>query len=361
MKTCLQTFKTGIQELQAFLATIEHESELTGLLLQRKEALNDLEKQLLSQIASARTDQKRYVYTVAIVSLYGLLERYIDTLIETFVHRITSLVSSYELMPEAIQKNHVQFSMDLIKAISEDRHRKNTTQEDVIANLHSCFSGKADFRINGAAFVLHRGNISLQKIRDFLSSVGINAHLRRVVLASEMLDFFKQRNLERDLSRVPDQELEPLLDPIDDLVERRNQVSHGVINIDDIESIDLLKERCNFVASFGGALYDLMLQEVLKYQIDFSSTQKLGKPIAVFNSSIVCFENDNCKIAVGNVLAAATGNTQQPFRYSYITGVEIDRKAFTTIAIEESTKFGLKVSFKANEQYDYYVLPAEVI
>lgn len=360
MKMCLQTFKTGIQELQAFLITTEHESELTGLLLIQKEIFNEYEKQLLSHIATAKTAQKRYIYTVVIVSLYGLLERYIDTLIETFVNRIASSVGSYQMMPEAIQNNHILFSMELVKAIGEERHRKNTTQEDVIGNLHSCLSGDDDFRVNGSAFVLHRGNISLQKIRDYLSSVGINAQSRKIALASELIDFFKRKEPERDLSKVPDQELEPLLQPIDDLVERRNQVSHGVIN-DDIESTDLLKERCDFVAAFGSALYDLMLQEVLKYQINLASTQKLGKPIAVFNDSIVCFENNNCQIAIGDVLAADTGNMQKPFRYSYIDGLEINKTPHSKIIVTELIKFGVKVSFKANEQYNYYVLPAEVI
>lgn len=361
MRTGLHIFRTGVKELQAFLATTEHESELTGLLLQRQDVLNDRERQLLSQISQAKTDQKRYIYTVVIVSLYGLLERYIDTLIEAFVLRVAGSVESYLMMPEAIQKNHVLLSVNLIKAIVEDQYRKSTTQEEVVANLHSCLSDVAGFRVNGSAFVLHRGNISLKKIKDFIASVGINAELRRVTSAPDLLEFFDLREPERDVSNLPDQELEPLLMPIDDLVERRNQVSHGVINLDDIESTDLLKERCAFVGAFGGALYELMLQEALKYTIRLSSIQKLGKPLVVYNDSIICFEVDRCQIALGDIVVAATGNMQQPFRYSNISSLEIDKKSHTKIVITKLTKFGVKVSFKANDQYDYYVLPAEMI
>ena len=285
MKASVQTFKAGVEELLTFLTSSEHETELTGILIQRQDSLDNAEKQLLSKIAASRTDRKRYVYAVTIVSLYGLLERFVDTLIEAFIARIAGAVSSYDKMPTKIQDNHIPMSLALVKAIGEERHRTGMTQKEVIANLHSCLTGDENFRVNGSAFVLHRGNISLTRITEFLSSVGIDTHFRRVTLTPDLLNLFRERE-ERDISKVGDPELKALLQPIDDLVERRNQVSHGVINIDDIESIDLLKERCRFVAAYGGAVYTVLVQEALKYQIDRANVQRLGKPIKVFNNSI---------------------------------------------------------------------------
>lgn len=360
MKTCFQIFKVGINELLAFLTTTEHESELIELMLQRQESFGECERQLLNKIASAKTDRKRYIYTVAIVALYGILERYIDAIIEAFVNRVASLVNSYEKMPEVIKKNHVLMSLDLVKAIiAEERYRKNLTPADVIGNLHSCLSGAPTFRINGSAFVLHRGNISLDKITGFLTIVGVDAHLRRVTLTPDILDFFQQREPERDIRKVADQDLMAMLHPINDLVERRNQVSHGVI--DDIESVELLKERCCFVDAYGSALYNIMLQDVLKYQINHTDVQSLGKPIAVYNNAIACFEKSNCKIAVGDIIVAATHKVIEPFRYSPIISLEIDHQQHNEIVASQPTKFGVKVLFKASKDHDYYVIPNEAI
>ena len=361
MKASVQTFKAGVEELLTFLTSSEHETELTGILIQRQDSLDDAEKQLLSKIAAARTDRKRYVYAVTIVSLYGLLERFVDTLIEAFIASIAGAVSSYDKMPTKIQDNHIPMSLALVKAIGEERHRTGMTQEEVIANLHSCLTGDENFRVNGSAFVLHRGNISLTRITEFLSSVGIDTHFRRVTLTPDLLNFFRAREPERDIRNVADQELQTLLQPINDLVERRNQVSHGVINIDDIESIDLLKERCRFVAAYGGAVYTVIVQEALKYQIDRANVLRLGKPIEVFNNSIVCFETNNAHIAVGNTIAAATDNPLEPFRYSEILSLQIDGKSISEIVASQPTKFGAKVSFRASENYDYYVLQDGVI
>jgi hypothetical protein len=361
MRTSVQTFRAGVEELLIFLSSMANETELIGLLLQRQSILNSHESQVLTQIAAARTDRKRYTYIVSIVSLYGLLERFIETLIEAFIENIASAVNSYNRMPAKIRDNHIPNSIALLKAIGEERHRTRTTQEEVIANLYSCLSGDTNFRMNGAAFVLHRGNINLARITEHLSSVGINTHFRRVILAPDLISFFRERDPERDIRNVADQDLYALLQPIDDLVERRNQVSHGVIDIDDIESIDLLKERCHFVAAYGNAVYNVVAQEVLKYQIDRANVQRLGKPIKVYNNSIVCFEANNTRIAVGNTIAAATSNTLEPFFYSEIVNLQINGKNISEIVSSESATFGAEVSFKASEKYDYFVLHDKVI
>lgn len=111
------------------------------------------------------------------------------------------------------------------------------------------------------------------------------------------------------------------------------------------------------MAAYGRGLYNAMLQESLKYQVSLASVQLLGKPIAVFGRSIVCFESNSCHIAVGNVLAAATGDPMAPFRYSPILSLEIDHKSFPEIAISQPTKFAAKVSFKVSDNFDYYLLP----
>lgn len=363
MKISLQTFRAGVDELLAFLSTTEHEAELVGLLLDeaRQPVLVDREKLLLSQMAEARTERKRYIYCVAIVSLYGLLERLVDSLVAAFVERLAHLAESYRAMPDAIRQNHVPLSLDLIKAIMEERHRGGTTQDDVIANLHSCLSGATPFRVNGAAFVLHRGNLNLARISGFLVSVGVDSHHRKVTLVPPLSGFLREREPDRDIRNVADQDLRAILDPIDDLVERRNEVSHGVISIDDIESVDLLKERCQFVAAYGSSLYNVLAQEVLRYEVLRPSTQALGKPIAVYNDSIVCFESSKCDVSVNSLLVAATGNSLEPFRHGPIISLQVDNVDHSTLTITEPTKFGARVSYHASDKYDYYVLASDLV
>lgn len=359
MKACLQTFKIGISELQVFLNCTEQETELIGI-IGSYGSLGTKEKQLLTSISQAHINRKRYIYTVAIVSLYGLLERLVDTIIEAYVCRLAGLVNVYGQMPEAIKKNHIPLSIELLKAITDERHWISEKPENVIRNLNSCLSNSIPFQLNGAAFALHRGNVTLTKIGDFFSAIGVDNHLRRATKTRALIEFFQKIEPERDVRNISDQDLQTLLNPINELVEQRNQISHGVINIDDIESTELLKERCSFVEAYGSSLYSILEQEILKVRVKQADVQSFGKPISVFNKSIVCFETERCSISVGNSVAAATNDLMEPFRYGCITKIEIDHQVFNNIDIDKPTKFAAEVSFKASELYDYYIFAADL-
>jgi len=130
-----------------------------------------------------------------------------------------------------------------------------------------------------------------------------------------------------------------------------------MINVDDIESIDLLKNRCCFISAYGAALYEIVSQDVLKYELEGSSAQFLVKPIAVLRNSIVCFDCSECKVSEGDVLVAVTRHKMMPFRSNPILSIEINNIRHKSIDISAPTKFGLAVSYRAHEKYEYCVLP----
>lgn len=357
MKSALADFKAGIDQLLVFLDSIEHEQELIGLLNERKRELPAREYDLLTQLIAAATNTKQYTYTVTIVSLYGLLERLVDSLVSGFVVRLSEFSELYERLPEVIRKNHLRCSLALAEALLKDRFRTETTNENVIANLHSCLSGSKDYRLNGAAFALHRGNVNLGRITEMLAGVGVPSHLERVVRAPTLSQYLVGLELERDISALTSEELKMLLEPIDDLVERRNDVSHGVVQIDDIESIELLKERCAFICAYGNALFELLIHDALKYTAEIGVAQALGRPIAVYDHRIVCFEAA-CQIAVGDQMFALTSDPLEPVRSGAIASLQIDRVDHREIVTATPVQFGAQVPFHANDGYDYYFLRA---
>ncbi len=363
MRTALHTFEAGIQDLDDFLADAEREGILIGLLLRETSlsALDEEEQKLLREQSASRTDRKRYIYAVAIVSLYGVLERLVDTVIERYVAVLAQHASKFADLPDAIQKHHTALSIELLKAIIEDRFKRDTTQEGVISNLHSCASGSAEFKLNGPAFVLHRGNITLAKITSFLTSVGVDKHLRKVLLTNAFSMFLAQSDPERDLQQTSDQELKTILQPIDDLVERRNQVSHGVIDVDDIEAVALLRDRCRLIRAYGNALYEILLQEILASELTKDGVLFLGKPIAVFNKSIACFESDCARIAEGDIMVAKVTDALLPFRFGRIRSIEIDKVRHQEINLTILTRFGTALPFRTRHDYDHFVLPRESV
>lgn len=326
MNDALAAFASGVADLERFLAASECEARLTESLWSHSEDLQDQEKKWLSTIVPSQTNRKRYVYSVAIISLYGLLERFVEELMVAYVTRVSRCFARYELLPGAIQKNHVAASIDLLKVIPEDRYRTSLSEADVISNLHSCLSGSAEFSINGEAFALHRGNITLQKISEFMGKVGISGYSKRALISSEFSAWFRKAGRAPDIRAAPDSEVPNLLRPLNDLVERRNQLAHGIIVSDDIESIELLNERCGFILTFGKALFRVMQQEFFLYQSQQSNILRLGKSILVVRHKIACFEISVGTLGVGDTLVAVTHDPLQPCFFSKILNIQIDKE-----------------------------------
>ena len=361
MKACLDTFSNGLAQLVAFLENADRETELVVSLLgdERQASLTADEKLLLVRISEAGTGKRQYVYAVGIIGLYGLVERLVDTIIEKYVSMISSLSNTYDDLPDSIRKNHIPLSLELLKAVTEDRHRTSQTIEQVIANLHACLSNSKSFLVNTSAFVLHRGNLKLSKIQDFFRAIGVEPSNRRLLVMPSLSDFLSTAEPARDTQRIPDQDLPLLLSPIDDLVDRRNSIAHGVI--DDIETVDLLIKRCKFVAAFGQALYELLQQELLRAEISRVGVQSLGLPIEIHHGRIVCFQSEQCRITVGDRLVAETNDALVPFRWSRVTALQVNGTPHQFLDISVSTQFSAEVSFRARMNHRYFVLGPEPI
>lgn len=192
MRECVEAFQAELSDLVAFLRNAESETALTALLLhpERLAALTPEERMLVTTLSEAGTRKRRYLYVVAIVGLYGLVERYVDEILEAYVGALSSSVSHFDKLPDAIRKNHLPVSLELLKAIGDKTYHGDTTDAVVVKNLHLCLTDPSNFQLNGAAFVIHRGNINLDKFRGYLGTVGIESPLKRLSLMQSLEGFF---------------------------------------------------------------------------------------------------------------------------------------------------------------------------
>ena len=357
MKGSLDTFHLGLSDLEEFLRSETNERLLVQYLAERDASrLATDERALLNEVVSVGTVRKRFVYALSIVSLYGLLERFLDSIIEEYVDRLSKAFSTYAALPEKLRENHLRFSLEMAKRINDDRWRSHT-EEAVVSNLHACLSGSSTFKLNSFAFSARRGNASTTKISEQLSGVCISHPARRIVLSSIFRSYLSSIGDSTDVERAPDEEVQNKLGGIDDLVERRNEVAHGVLNISQIESIELLEARGRFVKAYVEALHSVLLREALKYEIDLGKAISLGKPIATYNHAIICFHKTTCAIARGTHLAYLTGKELNPIQFGAVSTIEVDGTPTQEIEPSMQAAFGLKVAFRAIPDVEYFVLP----
>jgi hypothetical protein len=55
------------------------------------------------------------------------------------------------------------------------------------------------------------------------------------------------------------------------------------------------------------------------------------------------------------------GIIKDPYRFSEIESIEINHIRHVSLDIEDVTEFGIKVSFRARDRFDYFVLEAGLI
>lgn len=360
MNVGLQIFIQGIENLDQFLDSIEIEAKLLDSLYRRQTELkfSDDECQFLTSLTNTNSEKKRNTYSVAIISLYGLLEQFIDDQVGSYVSRVSKRVSLFSELPEQIQKNHTKFSISLLEIAAEPWYRGKLSQEQIAGNLHSCFIPNGTYHLNNEAFpASRRVNVRVDQITKMLGEVGITEHLRKVFTYKNMYSLFSNTYPADYLEKLEPSELKTLFVPIDDLVERRNEIAHG-IQPDEIESIDLIKNRCNFIKAYGQALNNLFLSELVYFELKNPICQKLGHPIKVFNNEIVCFDSDNCTIAVDNIIIAITRNALKPYLFSQVQSIQINKIDHEVVTITTATSFGIRVSFHAKETYEYFILPS---
>jgi hypothetical protein len=361
MNAVLADFNAGLDQLGSFLERTERERELVALLHVRRDGLVLQEAALLQQLVESATHTKQYVYAVGIVSLYGLLERLVDGLVVSFVHHLGAFAKRYEALPETIRRGNLERSLALATALLKDRFRTEITHERVVANLHSCLSaGEGSFTLNGYAFALHRGNLNLGRITEMLNGIDVQRHCRRVAAAPMLKAHFVAQAPERDWNALSDHEVMLLLDPIDDLVQRRNDVSHGAMKADQLESVALLMERCNFVRAYGVSLHEVLMQDAMKHAAALGAARDLGEPLNVYGNRIVCFEAAG-PIAVGDRLFAITSDAHHPVRHSQIKRLEVDKKALPSIDSAVPVRFGAEVDFHAVQGHRFYILATGIL
>lgn len=354
MKSTLTSFQAGVDQLLVFLEKNRLEHEFIALLNEplRRDNLVLQELHLLEKIIEAATNTKQYIYIVSIVSTYGLLERLVDGFISKYVNSLKNFSATFSGIPEVIKKNHLNLSISFADALLKDKFRHESSVDQVISNLHLCLSNSTQYELNGTAYALHKGNINLGRVSEMLTNLGLSDHLKMALRIPSFIDFLNANNLSTKINDCGDDEVKLIFEPINDLVARRNEVSHGVI--DDVESIELLAQRAYFVKAYGEVLYALLENHALKHAAEVGAARNIGRPISVYDNRIVCFESA-LELSEGDTLFALTGDALEPIRHSPIVSIEVNKVPVKKIT--QKTKFGVCVNFHANPNHSFYWLP----
>ena len=351
MKACLYTFVTGLEDLRNYIKEMELEYQF---IFSKHDEMAPLEHEVLliefkELVLRSIIKWKTFKYNCIIISLYGYFEQYLESLLQSYIQNINYIIPKYSDIPEPIKNNQIELSIKLLSVIDQPKYRDSITKAQVISNLHSCINNQGNYCINAEAFSYHTANFRRKIIYETFAHVGIENIPKQVTKTASFIEYL--------LSKLADTEAieEADLSYIDDLADRRNDVAHGVPT-EDILSTELLLDYVNFFDIFGKALHEVASSYLLEFEVRKSSIY-IGKPIVVYNNSVVCISIANTNIKVNDLLIAMIDNGTLPYRWGKILEIQVNNISYTEIMSSlNRIDVALRVEFKAKDTYSYYLL-----
>ncbi|MBN4082510.1 hypothetical protein JYT13_01740, partial [Mariprofundus ferrooxydans] len=232
--------------------------------------------------------KKLFEYKAITISLYGILEKHIGLWIKEHVSRLPKLVLGYNDLSESIREDHFNLSIKLISLISENRSPKYeyTKREDVLARLNSCIENPHSYDLNSDAFYLHSGNLKHAKIVEAFKHLDINLESRLKVVGVRTGGFLI------DIASNTPNRGGDLFGLIDDLVVRRNDISHGE-SVDNILNVTEFNDYIDFLEGYGKAVFQILVEKNNQYEAEHLY-EKIKNVKAIYKTgSILCFEIEN--------------------------------------------------------------------
>lgn len=347
----LENFKRELNQIKEYFKHIQYVNDVVdyAILETDNEQIKSLLNRLKDHYSNFANDKKTFEYKASIISLYGLLEKYVEIWIKEYLDSLSTVVPEYNQINKKIRDNHFELSLKLINTITsrESAKYEHLTKETVLKRLNECIVNPSNYQINTEAFVILSGNLKHDKIVELFNKLGLN--LNNELLKNEELN--NQIGLTKE--KISGTEKNIVYNKINDLVEMRNQIAHGSETVDQIKNISELEPYIQFLEKYCQAVFQSLFQQLIK-QESIHTFQKIEKVIKIFNDKILTFEIENYTIKVEDMLIIET--TEGRFYKKPILTIELDDQSYPELAVIEKTNIGISVEPKIKPNQTFYII-----
>jgi hypothetical protein len=222
----LEHFKKDINLIREYIKHIQYVNDVAGYVA--LETDSEQIKELLAILKGHQTfrvDKKVFEYKATIISLYGTLEKFIETWIKEYLDILSNIVPEYNQIDEKIREQHFELSLKLISTITsrESAKYQHITKEQVLSKLNNCIENPSDYNFNTEAFVLLSGNLKHKKIVELFKPLNIDLN-GKLNINQRFIQYCQEK---RQIKNIANLQADFLYEKINDLVERRNEIAHG--------------------------------------------------------------------------------------------------------------------------------------
>jgi hypothetical protein len=360
MQSSIQQFTTGIDGLISHIDFEEAKAEYFKDGLLRYSGDNEFCVEfrffVLSVISKGATNGKRFLYNSVIVSLYGYLESYIENVAEEYVSQLGSDCVKYSDVPTIVRERHLELSIDLLRDTKRSRilekEEKTIAIKRIVNNMNSCINEHDEFTLNEDAYSIHTSNFRYDSIHTIFQQAGVTGILR---LALEKEDLRREISTASVLNGSVDKKIliSLLSSQLDDLAQRRNEISHGNLN-SDLESLELYRARAKFIRCLGVAIHEVLSEKLNEYLFPIISKFNLGAPAEIYPKQSVLGFNFvagttlpiNFSLAIGDEIFSFNEKSNKKLIIGRVVALKYNNVDSGKIFFDKDATITIKVNFK---------------
>jgi hypothetical protein len=276
------------------------------------------------------TIRRRFDYAAFVVALYASLEKFVENLVAAYARLEASRVRYADLPPKLVKK-HLSRTADILAKgrLGEGRYA-GLSEIHIVTNLFDCLRGQSPYTLNDVAVVAHDHNLRHSEIDSLFTAVGIEQVCERARTVDAMMTWYC---VSKGLSRPPEDGVPwgPIMQRLEDIVERRNQVAHRGGNPVDLLGPDEMSETIGFIEAFLKSVFAIVVGRYL-----YCHHVAPGKGILLpqrpddgpyKNGTVVVVEKPTKRLFVRQpvfVLVDATGARWGRIRSMKVDGIDVD-------------------------------------
>lgn len=283
------------------------------------------------------TDQRRFAYIATISALYASFETFAEQLAFRFGQLMLSDPDSLSAQQvQSLRTKYVQNASALLgKTLGVGRY-KEIDELDIAKSLASCLDDSHPYDLRLEVIALHSNNLRWEAMTDLFRWAVPDLPSR--VLHADAVRNWQVRSGHGD-AKLPS---ELLARELEDLVERRNEVSHRGIP-DEIVSPEQLLAKIEFIEAISLGLVASLSCLVLDASRRRNESEVLGVPTEYYQQGrIVVVPALGASVKVGSVVWASNSRVA---RWGRLLEIQLDGSSVTEV--DPGRETGLKLDFAA--------------
>jgi hypothetical protein len=259
-----------------------------GLLVCKSEE-SSFDQRFSRDSAPTTSDWRVIDHGLAVTRIYVVYEQFAHEMIREHLVLMQNNIKFIDL-PQNIQNSYRNGIAEILSKKDSSRY-KDLDLTAIVTQYHNALTG-GDYIFEAKAMLIHEQNLRLAELNRLFSGSGIGEIGGWIDRHRSLEEFFKK---DSRLNASAEREMAQL-------VEYRNDASHGSVSVDNILALDYLLEFCDFIAALCDAISQLVQLIGLKFLSEAGRAITLGRVSELLkNNTVLIFEMKG-KLSVGDTI-----------------------------------------------------------